>query len=251
MAALALVGAAGPLAACGGDESPAPQGPPAARHGADPVSVLARVEELRSRLVAASDLYALRQDQDARAHLDGARTAYAPLGPRVQAEDPILDREIHAAFDRIAAAIARGEDPDFARGRIGLLGGQLMDAVAEALIAAPARTDAGVRAEVMLATTQSLERAYSEGTAGPPNAEGRRAVQRAYGLLARSQLIARATAGSLGPQKDAVVETLSRLRERAFPTGILPPPSPPLASEVAKAVGRVQAALAERFALRG
>jgi len=231
-------------------ESPQP-GPPATRHGERPLTALGTVEEVRARLVAASDLYVLRSDADARAQLRAARAAYASLSGRVRVGDRVLDREIVAAFGLIDSLIARGAGLETVREPIAALSGQLMAAAWRELVTFDARVDPGVAAEVLLRLTAALEREYARGVQPGSGNAGKLAFEHAYGLLARSQIVARGLADVLGPQQETVTETLSVVRERSFPLDVARTPFPPSAGLLAHDLAAVRSAVASRFGLSG
>ena len=102
----------------------------------------------------------------------------------------------------------------------------------------------------------------SYGLAAGPAAgdRGRRAGQRAYGLLSRSQALGREIEDSLGPQLEPVTVPLSTIRAEAYPGGLgRPPPGedgepppplrPPPAQRVERLVRASAAALEARFGL--
>ena len=233
------------LAGCGGDLPVAvPQGPPAARHGERTLVEMTQVESARAALVSASDLYALERIAPARAHVRRGRELYlAQLGRGVRGRDRALHREVVAAFAAIDADL-RGRAPlPAVRARVAGLSGQLLDGVEGVLVPAAARADAGARAEVLSRTLRALDDAYRAGVDGGKARE----VERAYGLLARSQALVRGLADSLGPRKDAVLLTLSSARMRAYPTGVARPAA--AAGEIGARLARVREVLDERYAL--
>lgn len=207
---------------------------------------LAAVERVRVELLCASDLDGAGRVQRARPHLLRARTLYANgLSRGVRARDRELDREIRAAFDGIDADVDRRAPPPAVSDRVGALSGQLLDAAEELLVPAAARLDAGARAQVLARLLAELDRVYRRGVDGRVQAD----VERAYGLLARSQALARGLGPTLGPRRDPVLLALSTLRTRAYPVGILRPPSAAPPDEVDTRVRRVQALLRERYRL--
>lgn len=250
--------------ACGqGEEEAPPRGPAAERHGERAVAALTRAEDVRARLVAASDLYGLRAVEDARGHLAAARATYAPLSPRIGARDRRLDVEISRAFSLVDARMRRKASPARVEEPINLITGQLLDGALDLLLAPAARADPGVRAEALRRTSSALARRFAKGS-GPGGGRGtRRARQHAYGLLARSQILARGLSGALGPERDPVVFALGSIRFEAYPLGLSPrpptgavvgdppraTPAPPPAARVAALTGAVRAALERRFAL--
>ena len=247
---LPVLAAAAPLGACGLPSEPAPQGPPAERHGARAVADVERVERTRASLVAAVNLYELRRGAEAVRHLDDARAGYAGLRPRVRARAPVLDREVVAAFARARAAMVRGAPPRPPLARVRALNDQLTAGVLETLVPKAARDDAGLRAEVARRLTARLARTYAAGVREPGPTRGRLRLQRAYGLLTRAGLTARGLGDTLGPVRPEVLEPLRGIRDRVWPTGIERPPSPPPAPDrVTRAARRVNGALVERFDL--
>ena len=247
---MALVAAA--LSGCGADEvEPAPLGPPGARHGQRALLEMTAVEDVRAGLASASDLYAAQRAPAARQHTQRARALYmAQVARGVGGRDRVLARELVAAFEAIDADMRAGAPLPALRERIGALRGQLLDAAEGLLVPAPARADAGARAEVLARTLAAMDRAYSYGL-GPaaPLPEGRFYVERAYGLLARSQSSARGLAPSLGPQRDPVLLGLSDLRLRAFPAGVLRPPTAAPPGDVRERVRRLRGALRKQYRL--
>ena len=250
---------------CGALASPAPvpRGPAAERHGEAAVATCERVEDVRSRLLVAGDLAALRATDDARGHLAAARASYGPLSPRVRARDRALDREILRAFVLVGARLTNRTTLERVREPLDALSGQLMDGVLAAVTSSAARSDPGLAAEVVRRTTAAGSRRYAAG-APPAGRDRRRAFQHAYGLLARAQLLARGLAEPLGPEKDAVTMTFATLRFEAYPMGLgprpptgapagMPPeptPLPPSPARVGTYAKRVGDALERRFALR-
>lgn len=235
------------LAACGRDEPvPVPEGPPAARHGERALVEMTAFEDVRAGLASSSNLYAAGRAAAARTHVRRAREDYVKLlGRGVGGRDRALHREIVAAFDTIHADLGRTAGLAAVRERIGAVSGQLLGAAEALLVPAPARADAGARAEVLSRTLRALERAYRAGVQRGRAFE----VERGYGLLARSQLQARGIVGSLGPQKDPVLVSLSNVRLRAYPVGVLRPPSAAPPEEVSDGVRTVRATLIERYRL--
>ena len=240
------------LSGCGGAEPVAvPKGPPAARHGERTLLEMEVIEEIRAGLVSSSDLYAAQRAPAARRHAQRARALYAARVARgVRGRDRALHRELSAAFVAVDADMRRSAPLDAVRERIGALRGQLLDAAEALLVPASARADAGARAEVLVRTLDTMDRACAYGL-GPAARlpEGRFYVERAYGLLARAQSSARGLAASLGPQKDPVLLALSGLRLRAFPAGVLRPATAAPAAEVRERVRRLQRTLRERYRL--
>ena len=228
-----------------------PHGPPVERHGERALGDLALVERSRARLVASSDLYALGFAPDARDHLAAAETAYAErLSGRVRARDRLLDREIGAAFQATDEAMGALAPFGAVRPRLAPLSDQLIGGAAEALVPGPARTDPGVQAEVLSRLAAGLSEAYAAGLSSAlPERRARLSQQQAYGLLARSQGLARGLAPSLGPESGAVIDTLSDVRARAYPVGIQRPDFAAPPREVATLTDRVRRALERRYGL--
>jgi hypothetical protein len=248
LAAAALASAAA-LSACGdgnGGQS-APQGPPAARHGEQPILVYQRIERVRARLVAASDLYFLRRIPEARAQLAIGGSGYRSLSAGVRREDALLDREILAAFPAVDRLMLQGVAFDTMRDRLSPLLDQLLGGAAAVLIPAGAREDRGLQAEALSRLLEDLNAEYSRSqrASGP---EADRTLEYAYGLLARAQSVARGLSESLGPKKDQVTEGIAGIRDDSFPDNLLNPTPRPVA-EVDASVGNVQRALEQRFRL--
>jgi hypothetical protein len=224
-AALALVG----VPACGEAADPAPVGGPAlALAGERGLADLFAVEVIRARLRAASDLYGLGRREDAAAHLAAAREGYAGLSRRVSVREPRLDREIRVALHLLDRWMAEGETRERVRERISPVADQLMEGALSALVWSAVRFDPRVQAETLRRLLRELDTTYAR--AAPPPAPGddraRRAFQRAYGLLARAQIVASDIQDSLGPVRDPVVLPLATLRAQAFPGDLGPPPPP-------------------------
>lgn len=245
----ALVALSGLLSGCGADgESTAPPtGPPAARHGEQAVSTVLAVERVRAPLVSALKLVGLDLPREARVHLKEAEELYTGLSAAVRARDPALDREISRAFRRADRGLGRDGDVGRELALMRALSNQLLEGVQDTLVSRPAREDLGLRAQVALGTTTDLRAAYADALAGGDQRVG---LQRSYGLLARSQVVARGLGGSLGPQRGSVVGTLGGMRLAVWPQGIERPSKPPPASaRVDRAVDRVQAGLVSRYGL--
>ena len=246
-AALLLAGCGG-----GGDEGGgrAPQGPPAERHGEVVLEDFGSIEAVRAELVAASDGYVAGLEEDALEHALTAQDAYAELLSRkVAAEDEVLDRELRAAFARLAADIRERRGLRGVRTRAGYVSGQLLDGALAALAPRDAREDSGLKAEVMRRLLDPLEQQYgAAGRASEGSDDRRLAAQSAYGLLGRAQTLARSVGKDFGPQLDTVSDGLAAVREPTWPLGIA---SPVLGREpeVNAALDRVRTALIERFAL--
>ena len=204
------------------------------------------VERVRAGLVSASDLYGVGRPAPARRHLARAETIYAAqLGRGTRARDRLLYREIVAAFAVVDMGMREREQLIVVRDRLGLLSGQLLDGSEELLVPAAARNDAGARALVLSDTLAEMQGTYAAGLADGDAF----AVEHAYGLLVRAQSQARGLAPSLGEQREAVIEALSTLRTRAFPLGIMRPPSAAPASEMSARTERIRGALEERYRL--
>jgi hypothetical protein len=238
------------LLACGGEAQPVPLGPPAERHGAAATRSLLQIERVRARLVAAINLYEIGRRHEARRHLADAASGYRRLAPRVVGRDALLDREIRVALEDGVAGMARAAPAGPVLARLRPLTGQLLDGVAQALLPARALEDPGLRAEVLGRVVELLREQYAVGVAARSRPERRLGLQRAYGLLARAQILARGLSPDLGPQREDVVEPLAGIRDRAFPLGIERPPTPPPSPlRVSRAAARVQEALERRFRL--
>ena len=238
-------------AACGQAPAPVPKGPPAARHGERALDDLTAVEHSRAQLVASWNLYALGFAPDARDHLAAARARYhRRLARRVRGRDRRLEHEIAAAFRAVDAAMGALAPFEAVSTRLSPLTDQLLGGAAAALVPRAARSDPGVQAVVLSQMARSLSEAYADGvsTALPPR-RARLQEQRAYGLLVRCQGLARTLGPTLGPQWGPVVETLSRLRGRAYPVGIQRPRFAARPDEVAMMVARVRRALDARYGL--
>jgi hypothetical protein len=226
---------------CGDDDEP-PQGAPTARFGEAPVRGVEAVEQIRAQLVPVSDLVGLGRPEEAAVHLRSARADWQEIADRVRRGDAVLEREVTVAFERVDRAIASVGTFDAVRDVAGPLEGQLLGGVREELVPdKDARLDPGVNAAVLVRLLDSLEAQYAAG--------GRERLLHAYGLVVRSQAVARDIAGELGPQRDAVVEGLKDLREVAYPDGAALPEDPAPVAEVRRRVEGVQRALEARFEL--
>lgn len=245
LAACALAAAA---PGCGdGDGARPPQGPSAARHGAQPLERLVALEDVRARLGAVGDLVALGRRDAAALHLGAARRGWERLEPAVAREDAVLAREITAAFAAVERELARASEFDPVRDRLAPLATQLLDGARAALLPRAARRDSTVTAEALIDRTRAVERAAAEaGRAGGVHAVAAHAL--AWALLVRSQALARALVDDLGPRRDAVVEGLKDARG-VFPEGAAPPEEPLDRAELRARLDRVRAALRERFGL--
>ena len=220
LATVALVG-------CGGDDG-APKvkrGSPVDRYGEQAVSDYGSVEAVRSALVPASDAYVAGLRDDSLVHAETAQAAYADLlSPSVRAKDPTLDREITAAFPKAIAEMRAGRGLRGVRTRLGFISGQLLDGALAALVPREAREDPGLKAEVLRRLLDPLEAEYAAaGEEGAESDAGRLAAQSAYGLLGRSQALARSIGKAFGPRLDDVSEGLASVRELAFPNGVVDP----------------------------
>jgi hypothetical protein len=250
LAAAACVAAALVAAGCGGGSSTVPRGNPDARHGAAAVDSYASVELLRALLVASSDsFYSGGSADDARAQLDRARAAYAPLSARVRAADPVLDREVTVRFALLTRDLRRGIPPDRYRDLATPLSDQLMDGVSQALVKPAARSDRGLQAEALRRVTTRMAATYDAATSAAGDT-GRLAFEESWGLWRRAQALTGLIKPDLGGQKDTVAAALNGLRGSAFPDGPTQPDSPP-AGKVDAAGTRVVGALDKRFGFSG
>jgi hypothetical protein len=247
-AALAAVCLAA-LAGCGGSGSQVPRGNPDARVGAQAVDAYASVELLRAQLIASSDGYfGGGSPDDARTQLQRARAAYDQLSARVRAGDPIVDREVTARFDLAAAQLHTGIPPDRYRGVVGPLFDQLMDGVAQALVPARARADAGLQAEALRRVAQRMAATYDATSASATDTRARLAFQESWGLWRRAGTLNTMLRPKLGSAGDAVGSAINNLRGAAFPNGPVPPDTPATA-KVDAASARLAQALERRFGL--
>jgi hypothetical protein len=249
--ALAALAASLLLAACGGGGGGGsgpkpPQGPPSARHAASDLAASQAAEEMRAHLIAATRLYFNGRFPFALAHMAAAKQEYATMSAAVRRRDRALDREFRAAFGVIAGQIAQHAPAPLVMTRMGLMQGQLLDAAVQDAVSKPALDDPGVAAQVMTRLADQGAREYSiaarEGFTDP----GRRAYQDAFGLIARASFISHQIAPSLGPQRNAIVNSLNHAHDIGFPTGILAPRHQP-AAQLAADVRRAAAAVTERF----
>ena len=248
MRAAALVALALLIAGCGGGGSGSvPRGNPDQRHGPAAVDDYAAVELLRALVVASSDsYYAGGSAADARTQLARARQAYDVMAPRVKKNDPVVDREVVARFNKLERDIRAGTAPDHYRDLATPLGDQLMDGVAQALVPQKARTDRGLQAEALRRVTARLAGTYDAAAAGLDATTQRLAFEESWGLWRRALALTALIKPDLGGQKNAVASTLNNLRGSAFPDGPRPVDSPP-ADRVDKAGTKVIDALDERF----
>jgi hypothetical protein len=238
------------LAACGGggNSAPPPQGPPTLRHPAAQVAASLDAEVMRAHLVAASSLYGVGRRAEAQQHMNAAETGYVRLTDLVRAKDPILDREINAAFGVIAGQISAGEAPPQVTNRMGLVQGQLLDAAITDSVDLAARNDPTVGAQVLLDLANQGDADYAAVAAAPGTPAGRRAFQDSFGLLTRALAIARNLKGSFGPQANAATNAAGGAHNDGFPLGVLEP-KPLQRAKVAADVARLRAAVARRFRL--
>ena len=246
-AILAALACAAGMLGCGADEE-APPTRPVERFGVAPIDRFTAVEEVRSQLVVVADLYGLRRVTEARAHVQLARRAYLPVRPLVERADAILDREVSAALATIDREMSGAAPFDVVRDRANLLRGQLLDGVLAAAVPAAARDDRSVQAAVLDRVASRIAIGYtgSRAAAIEPDPQS---LESGYGRLARAQILARAVAPALGPSRDDVLETLSSVRERAFPEGLARLPSLDVLTEIGPAVDRVRRAVRRRFEL--
>lgn len=235
----------------GGESAAPPTGSPAARHGAQAVITVITLERVRAGLVSALKLAAIDMPEEARVHLREAARAYGQLSTQVRGRDPALDREILRALARADRGLGSGGDVGRELALMRALSGQLLGGAQDELVPRAAREDLGLRAQVALGTTSYLRATYAHALGrAEEDIERRACLQRAYGLLARSQVVARGLGGSLGPQRKNVVGTLGGMRLAVWPEGIERPPTPPPAkARVDRAVERVQAGLESRYGL--
>jgi hypothetical protein len=144
----------------------------------------------------------------------------------VRAKVPRLDHEIRFAFALLTRWMAEGEDPQRVRERIAPVGDQLMDGALEALLPTAVRLDPAVRAAVVRRLLVELDANYRRAAPPPDDADARLAMQRAYGLLSRSQHGVQEIEEALGTALLDLSTPLSLLRFEAFPGGLGPPPPP-------------------------
>lgn len=227
-------------AGCGGEDE-APAGAPRERFGPEAVAGVLAVEEIRARLVPVTDFVALGRHADAARHLKAAQRDWDGLESEIRAADPILAREVSVAFGRVARALARRATFDGVRDVAAPLSAQLMGGVREQLVEKQARLDSGVNAAVVVALLDRLTAEYADG--------GEEALAHAFGLVDRSQAVAREVAGDLGPRRDAVIEGLKDLRKAGWPDGLQGPAGAIPAAEAGERAAAIQTALRERFAL--
>jgi hypothetical protein len=220
------------------------------RYGEQALSDYGSVEAVRSALVPASDAYVAGLREDSLVHAETAQTAYADLlSPSVRAKDATLDHEITAAFPKAIGEMRAGRGLRGVRTRLGFSSGQLLDGALAALMPREAREDPGTKAEVLRRLLDPLEAEYAAaGEEGADSDAGRLAAETAYGLLGRSQALARGIGKSFGPRLDEVSDGLARVRDLAFPDGIADPVVGKDA-EVQEALDGVRTAVIERFGL--
>ena len=242
-AAILLALAALLAGGCGGDDDAPPEGPPAARFGPQAVDGIVAVEEIRAELSPASDLYAIGKRENALIHLRAARNLWSEVSATVRRGDPVLEREVSAAFALVESTMNRGATFDTVRDRLAPLAGQLLGGVREELVPdKEARLHPGVSAAVIARLLDEAQAEYAIG--------GTREREHAFGLVDRSQATAREIAGDLGSRRDAVVEGLKALREAAFPDELLTPPAEQgSAPDLAERAEQIRTALRERFDL--
>lgn len=246
LAAAALAALA--LAGCGGDGDGEPAtGDPAARHGERPIEIVLTIERARARLTAASELYATGRAEDALVQLRHARRIWSELSGEVRARDPVLEREISAAFAAVEGDMSRSRPFDTVRDRLSPLGAQLLGGVLDELVEQDARADEGLKAEVLRRLMPALAQAYAQGAGDGPGA--RLSLEHAYGLLVRAQALTRDIASKLGPKRDAAINGLKDLRSEAFPEGAVLPAVRLPPARVQEAAEAVREALSERFGL--
>jgi hypothetical protein len=246
--ALAAAACVAAVSGCGEDTEAAPHGSPVERHGEQAVATVQQIEQIRARLVAAADLYGLRQAGDARLHLRVAQSRWAELEPRVEPEDAVLAREMSAGFERIDRLMADRATFDSVRDLLSPLSDQLLGGVTAALLDQDATADRGLQAEVTRRIVTEMAGTFAQGTRPGDDPARRTSLQYSYGLMARAQAIARGLSKSLGAEKDDVTNTLSNVRERNFPDG-LDHPQPKPAEAMSAAAARITAALARRYDL--
>lgn len=240
--ATALLSVLALLAAGCGDGGESSRVPPPARFGEGPAAALVSVERIRSQLAVASDLAAIGRRQPALAHLREAARRWDAVAMRVRSGDPVLGREVSAAFALVATTLRGATAFDPVRDRLAPLQGQLLGGVREELVPDKvARLDPGVNAAALRRLLAEAERRYAAG--GAP------ALEDAFGLIDRSQAVARDVAADLGPRRDAVVEGLKDLRGAAFPDGVALPARPADSAEVRRRIAAIQTALRARFDL--
>lgn len=250
-AAVSVLAAALLLASCGGGgkkaaAGPPPQGSPELRHPASDITGAVVVEEMHAHLLAAARLYLNKRYDFAAAQLDAARVEYRKIGPAVRTRNPLLDRELNAAFPLMAGEISRRVSAPGLGRRLGPLQGQVLDAALADAVSGAARRDPGVAALVAGRLARQAGREYAVAASEGFTASGVRAYQDAFGLVARAQAVARQIGGALGPQNGAVSRSLADAYSAGFPTGVLTPRHLP-AARVQSDLARARAALSRRF----
>jgi hypothetical protein len=238
------------LAACGSTShsTPIPHGSPTLRHPASDIQAAQTAEEMRAQLVVASSLYSAGRRADAQSHMNVAQTGYTTLTGPVSRHDPVLDREINAAFGVIAGQIAAKEVPLQVTNRMGLMQGQLLDAAIADSVDLAARNDPTVAAQVLLNVSAQGAAAYAAAARQSAGPRRTRDFQNAFGLLTRALALSRNLSTSLGPERRATINAIGAAHNDGFPLGVLVPAQlQPL--KVAVDVKRMQAAVAKRFGL--
>ncbi|HWH43688.1 MAG TPA: hypothetical protein VNT32_03065, partial [Thermoleophilaceae bacterium] len=194
-------------------------------------------------ITAASEVYATGERDGARQQLATARELWRERAAAVHRGDRVLGREVDVAFERVDEQMRAAATFDAVRDRLAPLNGQLLDGVREEVAPKSARLDPAVQAGVLAKVLDLLDTEYGRG--------GIAELRHAYGLVVRSQAVAREFAGDLGPRRADVVDALRSLRSRAFPQGAALPASPVPSSEVAERVAGVREALRDRFEIPG
>jgi hypothetical protein len=250
LAALSALASVLVLASCGGGAKapaakPPPQGSPATRHPPSDIAGALAVEQMRAHLLAAARLYLNKRYRLAAAQVDAARFEYRHIGTAVRGRNPVLDRELSAAFRLLSAQISQHVSaPELGR-RLGPLQGQVLDAALTDAVSGAARRDPAVSALVVGRLAQQAEREYAVAGSEGFSARGVRAYQDAFGLVARAQAVARQI-GALGPQQGAVNRALGDAYAAGFPTGVRAPRRLP-AARVEADLARARAGLSRRF----
>jgi hypothetical protein len=238
------------VAACGDDDSVSPpKGAPAARHGAQSIDTLFAVENVRSRMLAASNLYGIRSDRDSLGQVRAAHEAYLALSERVRRRDQALAHEFDVAFQDAERGVARGAAIEPVRTRMAQIGGQLSKGASEALTSPDTTADLGVQAELLVRTLDALGREYERGARAGSAGPDRLAFEHASALLSRAQVIARVIAPALGSRTKDVLDGLNAVRLAAFPLGVARPAAPAPAARVRPQVQRARRIVVRRFAL--
>jgi hypothetical protein len=250
LAPLLAAAAALVAAGCGGSSSggPAPpRGPAAERHPTSQIAAAQAAEEMRAQLVAATQLYNVGHPLESSAHMKAAAGDYSRISDEVRRSQPVLDREIHAAFGVIAGQIAHKAASPAVALRIGLVQGQLMDAAIAAAVPVAARDDPGVGATVISRLAAQGAAAYSAAAREGQTPVGKRQFQDAFGLVSRALSVSHGEGASLGPVRVTVLKGLGAAHNDGFPFGVLMPKAALQAAKVRSDVARVQAALNRRF----